>query len=129
FSLVCGLCVALGVYTLFTFHSLAEKSKEISDDDFPSVVQLTSMRAALHLIRESDFQLLLCQTPACLTAGSTRRQAAVATFQEASKAYEPFVTSDQERGLSQAIYADFAKYLEIGNRAETLLTTGKTGDA
>ncbi len=109
FSLVCTLCVALGIYTVFTFRSVTEKSQEVGNDDFPSMIHLTEMRSAIHELHEADLQMLLCQTPACGADDAAKRKIALSDYQEANKAYQPFVTSEEERALDQKIEAAFAR--------------------
>ena len=67
FGIVCGLCILLGAYTLVTFHSIASKSVDVSDNSFPSVILLADLRGAANTVRLEDLELLLCQTPACTT--------------------------------------------------------------
>jgi methyl-accepting chemotaxis protein len=129
FGLVCLLCIGLGTYTFFVLHGIAKSTLNVSGNSFPSVVHLSNIRSAIDLTRRQDLALLLCTTPACLTAHAESRQKAIADYQAGVKLYEPFISSTAERELYQVFSSKFAEYLEISNRANALLTAGKIGDA
>jgi methyl-accepting chemotaxis protein len=129
FGIVCGLCILLGVYTFITFHSIATKSADVSDNSFPSVLLLSDLRGASNTVRIQDLDLLLCQTPECTTAHSAKRQKALDDYQTSLKAYEPMISYPGEREIYQKFTAAFAQYLDASNRASALLAAAKTGDA
>ena len=54
FGLVCGLCIMLGTYTFIQFHSIAAKNSEVSEKDFPSVIQLATVRETIGTLRRED---------------------------------------------------------------------------
>ncbi|MGA3049941.1 MAG: methyl-accepting chemotaxis protein [Terracidiphilus sp.] len=129
FGIVCLLCIALGIYTSLTFRQMAAKNTEVSENSFPSINHLAESRAALNVVRRSDLARLLCTTPACVATYRDSRQLALADYQTAIRAYEPYVSYSGEREVYQKFSADFAQYLELSNRADRLLEEGKTGDA
>jgi methyl-accepting chemotaxis protein len=57
------------------------------------------------------------------------RVKALADYQTAVKAYEPYISYPGERELYQKFTSDFAQYQENSDRASALLASGKTGDA
>jgi methyl-accepting chemotaxis protein len=129
FGIVCGLCIVLSAYTFFTFRDIAVKNLDVSDNAFPAVIALTNARAAANSVRREDLELLLCQTTACSASHNASRQKALADYQAAVKIYEPTVSYPGERELYQKFTAAYAQYFDISNRANTLLATGKPGDA
>jgi len=129
FGSISILLVMLGAYTLLTLRNIADHSESVSGDDFPSVIDLAEMRTNLDLVREADLELMLCQTKQCSTSVATARSNAISAFQASSKAYAPFVTSDDERAVADRIQQNFSEYLERSNRGAELLANGKNGDA
>jgi len=129
FGLVCTLCVVLGAYTFLTFRSIAARSADVSENSFPSVIQLTEVRGAMTTLRRQDMDLLLCQSAACSADHNTERRSALAEYQTEVKAYEARIHYPGELELSQKFMADFAQYKEVSDRAAGLLAVGKTGDA
>ena len=129
FGLVCFFCVGLGIYTFFTLRSLSARSTSIAEDDFPSIVELAGIRNSINLVRRADLELLLCQTPACTATEQDLRAKGIAGYQDAMKAYQPFVTAGKERELTDSIGASFSQYVDASERGRVLLTAGKTGDA
>jgi methyl-accepting chemotaxis protein len=129
FGIVCGLCVVLGAYTFTTFRGIAASNLDVSANTFPSVIYLADVRGDFNTVRRAELAMLLCSTPACTSANDQKRRKAIAGYQEAIKAYEPFIADAHEREVYQKFLAAIAQYREIGDRAAVLLAGGKTGDA
>ena len=129
FGLVCGLCIVLGTYSFVTFRSIAAKNAEVSESDFPSVVQLATVRETIGTLRREDLHLLLCTTPACFTDEGMKREVAIKAFYAAEKAYEPLIDNPGERDNCVKLVDAFGQYKEASDRVSALLAAGKTGDA
>jgi methyl-accepting chemotaxis protein len=129
FGIVCGLCIVLGVYSILTFRNIAALNVDVSADSLPALLALSDARATANTARREDLELLLCQTPACLTDHNDKRQKALTSYQEVVKIYEPTISYPGERELYQKFSAAFAQYVDASNRANALLVAGKTGDA
>ena len=129
FGIVCGLCVVLGAYTFVTFRSIAERSVDVSDNSFPSVLALSDVRRAFNVLRREDLDLLLCVTPACAQEKGALRQKAIADYQTSTKLYEPMISYPGEREFYQKFSASYAQYKDASDRANAMLAAAKTGDA
>ena len=129
FGLVCGLCIVLGVYSFLTFRSIEAMNAEVSENDLPSVIALSTVRETIGTLRREDLHLLLCTTPACFADESTKRTAAINSFYAAEKVYEPLIQDAEERDNAAKLVASFGQYKEASARASALLAAGKTGDA
>ena len=99
FGLVCTLCVGLGTYTFLTFRDITAKTTQVSEDSLPSMVLIADMRTALDTLRIQDLELLLCQTPVCMSQHSALRQKAVEAFQTNDQAYASHVNAGEEHDL------------------------------
>jgi methyl-accepting chemotaxis protein len=129
FGAVCALCVALGAYTFFTSRSISAMSLNVSGKAFPSVVQLADIRAAMNDLRRQDFDMLVCQTPACIAKHEQLREQAIQSYETSLRKYEPLISESGEREAYQKFVQDFQRYLETSNRGSVLIGAGKTGDA
>jgi len=129
FSIVCGLCILLGVYSFITFRGIAAKSVDTSENSFPSVLALSDIGRFANMMRREDLDLLLCATPECSADHSAKRQQDISDFEAAVKLYEPMASYPGEIDLYHKFSASIAQYFEISNRAGELLKNGKTGDA
>jgi len=129
FGIVCGLCIVLGVYTFFVLRDISAKNLDLSTIAFPSVVALSDARGAVNAMRREDLDLLLCQTPACSSQHSARRETDMATAVASIKAYEPMIGYPGEKQLYDKFMAAFQSYVETSNRVIGMLNAGKTGDA
>ena len=129
FGIVCGLCIVLGIFTFFTFRSIATKSVDVSDNSLPSLILLADARSAVDVVRRQDLDLLLCQTPACTSDHTAKRQKALETYQARVKTYEPMATYPGEHDLYEKYTRSFAQYMDASDRANALLAATKVGDA
>jgi methyl-accepting chemotaxis protein len=129
FGLVCLLCVALAIYTFSTFHSISTESTDVSVNGFPSVVALSDMRSSFNRLARADLEMMLCQTPDCMTQENEERSKQADSLQELRKLYEPTITYPGERELYQKFSDSFAHYKETSDKASAALLSGRTGDA
>jgi len=129
FGVVCGLTLLLGIFSFSTLHSISKASTDVSENAFPSVVQLSTARSGLNQMRRQDLDLLLCQTAACTAEHSAQREKAIEVYTQAMKAYEPLVQYTAERENFQKITAQYNQYKEISDRVLTMLQATKIGDA
>jgi methyl-accepting chemotaxis protein len=129
FSIICSLCILLGTYTFFAFHSIAQRSTDMSEDAFPSVINLSDARGAMNILRRADLNVMSCQNSACVEENSQRRQTALEQYQESLKKYEPLISYPGERELYEKIQSTFARYRDLSDRGLQAAATGKNGDA
>ncbi|MDR3754961.1 MAG: methyl-accepting chemotaxis protein [Terracidiphilus sp.] len=129
FGVVCVLCLALGTYTFATFHSITQKTQDVSEDAMPSIAALADARGSLNVLRREDLDLILCQNQGCVTENMTKRQRAIDDYAASIRKYEPLVSYPGERELVQKMQATFAQYKDMSDRGVAMLQAGKTGDA
>jgi len=126
---VCGIYILLGAFTFFTFRDISQKSANVSESAFPSVIHLTEIRTALNAIRQADLDLMLCQTSECTARQIAKHQDGIAQFQAGARAYEPMLSYPMDRELFKQLSTAYDKYVEASNRGVALMSAGKTGDA
>lgn len=129
FGVVCLLCVALGAYSYFSYRSIQASSEDVSQNTFPSVVQLGNAEVAIDSVRRWDLALLLCPSNECREQGTQQRQQALNDYLAAVKDYEPYIVAARERELDEKFKAAVNRYLELSSQATRLRLEGKTGDA
>jgi len=129
FGIVCGLCLALGSYTITTFHSVSVHSADVSENAFPSVINLSRAAGAMNIVRRMDLDLLLCQDSTCINKHLAERQKALEDYQTAVKDYESMVSYDGEKQLYQKFSSEFNRYLELSNQGVQKLQGGNAGEA
>jgi methyl-accepting chemotaxis protein len=129
FGVVCVLCLALGVYTFFTFRGIAASSADVSADAFPSLLTLGEARIAANALRRADLGMLLCTDQACKDRFMGIRANALESYGRSIKDYEPLISYPGEREDYQKFSAAWSQYADISNRGMALINAGKTGDA
>ena len=128
FGVICILCLAMGIYTFCTLHSIAGSIAEVSGNHFPSLVSIGNIRESLSNERRETLELMLCQTPPCIAQHTAARQKAIAGYQDAIQKMQPLVLP-AERGSFQALAASIRNYQDLSDRGIALLTAGNSGDA
>ena len=128
FGIVCSLCILLGAYIFFTFRDIAVESQDVSENSLPALLALSDIRGETNVIRREDLDLMLCQTPACMADNLAKREKAFAQYQASVKVYEPTISYPGERELFEKFSSNFAQYMDVSNRAVSLLAAGKTAD-
>jgi len=128
FGIVCGLCIVLGTYTFFTFKAISAKCEVVSEKHLPALIQIGTIRNGINAERREDLELMLCQTPACSAEHNTRRQKAIADYQNGLKAMEPLLIPE-EVPQYQKFTAAIKQYQDASDRSVSLLSLGKPGDA
>jgi methyl-accepting chemotaxis protein len=128
FGIVCGLCVVLGTYTFLTARSTAAKSAEVSGNHLPSLINIDNIRDGINVERREDLELMLCQTPACTSEHTARRQQAIAEYETGVKTMEPLIVTE-ERSNYESFTESIQQYQQASDRAVELLASGKASDA
>ena len=128
FGIVCGLCIVLGAYTFLTFRAISAKSEIVSEKHFPALIEIGDVRNGINAERREDLELMLCQTPACSADHNTKRQKAIADYQNGLKAMEPLLIPE-EIPQYQKFTVAMKQYQDASDRGVGLLNTGKPGDA
>jgi methyl-accepting chemotaxis protein len=129
FGVVCCLTILLGGYTFVTFRSVSTASADVSGNSMVALIALDGVRSSSSAVRSEDLELLLCQTPACMSDHGARRQKALDSYQSNMKAYAATINYPGERELYEKFSSNFAQYIDASNRALSLLAASKTGDA
>ena len=129
FGLVCLLCATLAIYTFITFHSIAVSSADVSENGLPSVITLSNLRGTFNRLARADLEMLLCQTPDCISAANAERLRQKAVIQDTLKSYVPLISDPGEREVYEKFSAAMERYLTASDKAAADQLGGKTGDA
>ena len=128
FGIVCGLCIVLGSYTFFMAWNTTSKMAEVSSNHLPSLINLGNVRDGINVERREDLELMLCQTPACTSDHTARRQQAIDEYETAVKAMEPLIVAE-ERSNYQSFQEAIQQYQQVSDQAVALLKAGKASEA
>jgi methyl-accepting chemotaxis protein len=129
FGVVCGLCVALGAYSLLTFLGIASKSANVSSTSLPSIIALGNARDAINTIRRDDLDLMLCQTAACTSENRNERQQAINQYHQATQTYEPLIANSEERAAYQKFSSAANQYLDASDKIVGFVNASNPGGA
>ncbi len=129
FGTICGVSALLGCFTFASLRSIARKSAEVCDKAFPSVTVLANAHGAMNAVRREDLDLMLCQSPSCLSTHKENRQKSLDAYQDAMQKYEPLIGDMGERDRYEKVKSAFERYIELSDRGTDLVAAGKISDA
>jgi methyl-accepting chemotaxis protein len=129
FGIVCLGCTILGIYCFITLRSISSLNQDVSGNALPSLLALSEARSGMNSVRHEDLYLLLCQSADCTSGHLAARQKGIDSYRAAIKVYEPMVSYPGERELYQKITDSVSKYIEVSDKINSLLSSGKPGDA
>ncbi len=128
FGIVCGLCVLLGAFTYVILRNIATKSAEVSGKHLPSMILIGDIRNNVNVERRETLEMMLCQTPACTSNHSEKRQKAISDYQESLREIAPTIIAE-EREHYEKFVGSIKQYQDASDRGVALLAAGKTSDA
>ncbi len=128
-TLICGLLLLLGAYSLTTFHNIAGQSESLSQNALPALVHLSRISDAANTMRRQDLDLLLCTTPECTTQHTTDRDKAVNTYLDEVRQYDAFVNTPEEKQLGDQFKKSFDNYRQLSDHILNLIQSGKVAEA
>jgi methyl-accepting chemotaxis protein len=128
FGVVCALCLILGVYTFLAFHNIAQKSAEVSVNHLPSLVYIGDVRNGVNTERRESLELMLCQTEACTSDHTAKRNQAIAVYTDALKKVQPLIVAEEQNNFHVFMTA-IKDYQDLSDQGIALLAAGKSGDA
>ena len=119
------LTVITGVYAVTQLDRVNTSTKDIATNWLPSTRILGEVDAALNEYRRAEIQHVLAVDPAGVAENDKRLQAARKRIDDALAAYEPTISSAEERALFDALksmtsahYASNAKLLPLSQGGE-----------
>jgi methyl-accepting chemotaxis protein len=129
FGLICLFCFVLGLFSFLSFRSLAAKTKQVSSNSLPAIVQINELSLCLRDIRREDQNLVLCTDQSCIQTHVDRRLKAIAAFAAALDAYRPYASTLAAQNQLDTIVSASQQLYRISNESNRLLLAGNTQQA
>ena len=131
FGIVCLGCTLLGIHNFLTLRSIASLNADVSSNALPSLIALSEARSGVKTrFGARTLTFFFCQSGrAARSTHLAARQKGIETYRAAIKTYEPEIGYPGERELYQKFLDSFAKYLDISDKVNGFLSSGKPGDA
>ncbi|TXN71896.1 methyl-accepting chemotaxis protein [Methylobacterium sp. WL6] len=129
FGVLALICAGQGTLSLAKLANIRHSATEVSAKWLPSVVAATNIRATASEVRIKQLRSLSI-------AGSAEQRAknaadmteALAALGHARKAYEPMISSAEERASYDAFAAAWDRYEAVGQEAMRLAEDGRPGE-
>ena len=126
FGLLALIAVGEGVLSIVKLAGIRRSVTEVATSWIPSVVAVSQLRAAASEVRIKQLRLLsLSDTPSRVAENEARLVATHAKLAEARKAYEPLITSPEERALYDAFVATWTQFEKANAEMRRLMQAGQ----
>lgn len=120
FSFLIALTLILGFVSLTRLNNIAESGRLIGTNAMPSVVEASNLYINMLRYRTNQFQHLLSQDPAHAKTIDERMALASKGISDARQAYEPLISSSEERAVYDELIGAWASYLSDWQQAYAL---------
>ncbi len=129
FGFLALTCVGQGTLSVTKLSGIRHSVTEVATNWLPSVIAVTNIRAAASEVRIKQLRSLAIAGSPEQRADNTRQMAdALATLTTARTAYEPLISSDEERKLYDAFAATWSRYEAVSRDAMRLADEGHTAE-
>ncbi len=130
FAAVIALTIALGVFSIVRMRIMDAQETELTEVWMPSVRHLLEMRGVLGEYRTAEIQQLnFGEDPVEVADYETRLTTFKQQFDDAQAAYEPLISSDEERALYAPVLAGKDAYFGAHDRIASALGAGDLAGA
>ncbi|MGU3541805.1 methyl-accepting chemotaxis protein [Methylobacterium sp. A52T] len=129
FGLLALLCAGQAVLMTLTLSGIRADVTGVATNWLPSVVAITNIRAAASEVRIKQLRTLtLSGSPEQRIENARQIDEAVVALAAARKAYEPLISSAEERALYAAFGATWERYQTVGREAARLAEAGQSAE-
>ena len=126
FGLLALICAGQGALSVLKLGGIRHSVTQVTTNWLPSVIAANDIRAATSEVRIKQLRLLsLSDTPARLTENEVQLAAMHDKLAAARKAYEPLVSSAEERALYEAFATAWDRFERTDAEMRRLMEAGR----
>ena len=130
FGMLALICAGQGTLSILKIGSIRHSVTEVATDWLPSVIAVSEIKAAAAEVRIKQLRLLtMSETTAQLTENETQLDASHTALAAARKAYEPLITSPEERTLHDAFVGIWSRFEQADREMRRLMEGGQRSAA
>nr|WP_247887217.1 methyl-accepting chemotaxis protein [Azospirillum sp. SYSU D00513] len=129
FSSAVLLVAALGLFAMQRLSEVNGAAAMIRDESLPATAHLGRLAALTERYRIAEAHTLLSATAAAQGAAMEVVNGTAKARDEAWQAYEPLISSGEERDIADRFLGEWKQYQEAGQKMRTLSMVGKRADA
>ncbi|MCJ2087145.1 methyl-accepting chemotaxis protein [Methylobacterium sp. E-005] len=130
FGLLALIAAGQGSLSIFELAGIRHSVTEVASNWLPSVVTVNEIRAAASEVRIKQLRLLtLSDTPAHLAENEAKLAATHDKLTQARKAYEPLISSNEERAIYDAFASVWKRFEQADAEMRRLMESGQQSSA
>ncbi|MCJ2068411.1 methyl-accepting chemotaxis protein [Methylobacterium sp. J-030] len=130
FGLLALIAAGQGALSIFELAGIRHSVTEVASNWLPSVVAVNEIRAAASEVRIKQLRLLtLSDTPAHLAENEAKLAATHDKLTEARRAYEPLISSNEERAIYDAFASAWKRFEQDDVGMRRLMEEGQQSTA
>ena len=129
FGIVEVLTLVLGILSLNQLSKVNSSTVDLATNRMPSIQILGKLEYQTSILRRYELVRLLAPDQAAAERADAQGEKYLAAVGDTEKAYEPMISSDEEKRLYQSFRADFEKYMAVRQQVLDLLRQNKKKEA
>jgi methyl-accepting chemotaxis protein len=128
FSTLALICAGQGLLAIHKLSGIGRSVNEVAANWLPSVVAVNDIRALATDVRIKHLRMTGLSDAATFAGNQKELAATIEKLTNARKAYEPLISSDEERQNYDAFVAAWDRYEAVGRRGMELTGSGHAHD-
>ncbi|XYD11940.1 methyl-accepting chemotaxis protein (plasmid) [Methylobacterium sp. NMS12] len=130
FGLLAVIAAGQGALSIVKLGGIRQGVTEVATNWLPSVVAVNEIRGTASEVRIKQLRLLsLSDTPARLAENEAKLSTSFDKLAQARKAYEPLISSNEERALYDAFASDWTRFEQADAEMRRLMEAGQQSAA
>ena len=130
FGFLALISAGQGVLSLLDVAAIRRSTTTLATNWLPSVEKIGAIEVAVSEVRIKQYRLILLSDTSDKRAANDTSLAATHTrLREARNAYEPLITTPEERKFYDAFGASWSKFEQMDNEARQLMEAGRQQEA
>ncbi len=128
FATLALICAGQGLLAIDKLSGIRRSVNEVAANWLPSVLAVNDMRALATDIRIKHLRMTGLSDTATFAGNQKELAATIEKLRNARNAYEPLISSDEERQIYEAFVAAWDSYEAVGREAMQLTGSGNAHD-
>ena len=129
FLVVNVLMTAMGIFSITKMRTVKQSANDLAENWMPSIIQSFKIANDFSLLRRYEMRIILSQTREEVSANEIKLGETKDKIAKSQSAYEPLISSDEERDNYNEFKVSYQKYLDEQRKIIDLVKNNKTSEA
>ena len=129
FLVVNVLMAAMGIFGITKMRTVKQSANDLAENWMPSIIQSFKIANDFSLLRRYEMRIIMSQTKEEIAANEIKLGETKDKVAKDQSAYEPLISSDEERENYNEFKASYQKYLDEQSKIIGLVKNNKVAEA